>query len=191
MLLRVSQYEQAARVRGNAVKTDARISYGAASRAFGELLKMLGETRTATGITRTDALPQMTTMQAASDIRLLRSAAKKARSTEDAERFRKAASLYATGAKELVTGQLREALLDESAEPGVIRGEADAPPQKPTEPEPAPAPNPAPMPNPAPAPNPEPNPAPDPAPNPAPDPAPAPDPTNPPMPPQTPDPSGA
>ncbi|MBC8142869.1 MAG: hypothetical protein H7Y38_15700, partial [Armatimonadetes bacterium] len=183
MLLRVAQYAQSAQTRSSATTTDARTSYSAASKAFGDLLRTLGEPMQPTGVRNTDSMPQITTVQAANDIRLLKSAAKKAQSTEDAERFRKAASLYATGAKELVTGQLREALLDESTEPVILRGdpqEADAGIPKPANP--APAPNPAPMPNPVPAPNPEPNPVPNP--NPAP-----PDPNNPPVPPQTPDPT--
>lgn len=142
MLLRVAQYAQVAQTRGSATTTDARTSYSAASRAFGDLLKTLGEPAITTGVTNRNALPQLSTAQAASDIRLLKSAAKRAQSTEDAERFRKAASLYATGAKELVTGQLREALLDDSTETVAPSGDtpdANAPdtPQNP----PAPAPN--------------------------------------------------
>jgi len=182
MLRRVALYEQTARLRGGALQTDARTSYSAASRAFGDLLRTLGEPAQPSGARNTDPVPQLTTIQAANDIRLLKSAAKKAQSTEDAERFRKAASLYATGAKELITGQLREALLDESTEPGVLRGDPQG-----TDGGTSPQPAPAPMPNPNPAPVPNPNPAPNPEPNPMPNPNP--DPNNPPIPPQVPDPN--
>ncbi|MBC8137530.1 MAG: hypothetical protein H8F28_16735 [Fibrella sp.] len=198
LLQRASQYQQAASVRGNIGPTAVRVSYSAANQAFGDLLRTIGTSAPNNGIVSnsTDRALIVSSEQAANDVRLLKSAARQAKSADEENRLKKAASLYATGAKEFLTAQLREALLEtDVAPPVVVRGnarDADAatraqtqPPPAPVapapkQPAPAPVPDPAPAPNPNPAPMPNPNPAPAPVPDPNPQPNPAPDPNNPP-----------
>lgn len=60
----------------------------------------------------------------AQDVRALRSAADRASSARQANALRRLATLYATGAKEFYTGQLREALLEPEAERIVIRNDS-------------------------------------------------------------------
>lgn len=203
VLQRAAQYQQAASVRGSTGPSAVRVSYSAANQAFGDLLRTIGTPTAGGGISSgSGQVLNLSSEQAANDVRLLRAAARQAKSTDEGNRLKKAASLYATGAKEFLTAQLREALLEaDVAAPVVVRGnarEADAatraqtqpprvtpaPAPKPNQPAPAPAPNqPAPAPN-QPAPNqpapnqPDPNP-PAPSPN---QPAPAPDPNTPPVP---------
>jgi len=187
VLQRAAQYQQAASVRGNTGPSAVRVSYSAANQAFGDLLRAVGNAAGATGVgASSDRTLNLSSEQAANDVRLLRSAARQAKSADEENRLKKAASLYATGAKEFLTAQLREALLESDvAAPVVVRGnarEADAVTRAQTQPPPAPvAPAPAPAPKqPQPAPNPVPNPAPVPVPDPAPIPAPLPaDPNNP------------
>lgn len=198
LLQRASQFQRAASIRGNTGPSAVRVSYGAANQAFGDLLRTIGTSSPPGDMGATsDRVLNVTSEQAAGDVRLLRSAARQAKSADEENRLKKAASLYATGAKEFLTAQLREALLEtDVAPPVVVRGnaqQADAatralnqPPPAPApaprqpDPNPAPNPNPNPVPNPAPAPIPAPAPDPNPAPMPAPNPQPLPpDPTNP------------
>jgi len=185
ILQRAAQFQQAAIARGNSGPTAVRVSYSAANQAFGDLLRAIGGRAPTTGIaaSSSDRTLNLSSEQAANDVRFLKSAARQAKSADEENRLKKAASLYATGAKEFLTAQLREALLESDvAAPVVVRGnasEADAATRAQNQPPPAPAPRkPAPNPNPAPVPNPNPNPAPvpNPNPNPAPNPAPVPNP---------------
>lgn len=200
---RAAQYQQAASVRGNIGPTAVRVSYSAANQAFGDLLRTIGTPTPTNGISSpSDRALNVSSDQAANDVRALKMAARQAKSTDDETRLNKAASLYATGAKEFLTAQLREALLDADVAapvPIVVRGNAQeaaeaarqaqskpapvAPAPAPKQPAPAPAPNPAPAPVPAPNPAPVPNPNPAPVPDPnSPQPNPVPDPNNPPQP---------
>jgi hypothetical protein len=193
ILQRATQFQQAAIARGNSGPTAVRVSYSAANQAFGDLLRAIGGKVPTTGIaaSSSDRTLNLSSEQAANDVRFLKSAARQAKSADEENRLKKAASLYATGAKEFLTAQLREALLESDvAAPVVVRGnasEADAATRAQNQPPPAPAPapqkpapnpnpNPAPAPNPAPVPNPNPAPNPAPVPNPAPNPAPVPNP---------------
>lgn len=184
VLQRAAQYQQAASVRGNTGPSAVRVSYSAANQAFGDLLRTIGTSGPANGVgASSDKALNVSSEQAANDVRLLKAAARQAKSADEESRLKKAASLYATGAKEFLTAQLREALLEtDVAPPVVVRGnakEADAATRAQTQPPPVaappapapkqPAPNPAPkQPAPNPAPNPNPNPAPEPQPVPAP-----------------------
>jgi len=204
VLQRVADLQRASQIRVNQGPAGARVSYSAAHQAFGDLLSTLGAS-TQWSATGANSMPVVSSQQAADDVRLLRSAANRAKDIGEGNRLKKAAALYATGAKEYLTGQLREALLGTgtSAPTVVLRGdpqEADAMTQRQTAPPapkppapppgipPAPVPNPNPLPPPAPnqpAPNPPaPNPLPAPVPNPVPNPnpVPPPDPNNPPAP---------
>jgi len=208
VLQRAADLQRASQLRVNQAPSGARISYSAAHQAFGDLLSTLGAPNQ-WGVANANSMPVVSSQQAADDVRLLRSAANRAKDINEGNRLKKAAQLYATGAKEYLTGQLREALLETgtSAPAVVLRGdpkEADAvtkdltappppkqpapPPVPPTPPQPAPNPlppvPPPPAPNPVPdpnqpAPNLPPNPLPAPQPNPVPNP---PNPSNPPAP---------
>ena len=101
----------------------ARASYKAAADALRELLtsNRLAPGAGAGGSIR--SAPSVSSTQAANDVRTLRAAAKSSTGSK-MEMLTKAASLYATGAKEYFTGQLREALFDTNvtAGPAVLRG---------------------------------------------------------------------
>jgi len=133
VLERAATFQRASQIRLAQAPSGAKTSYSAAHQAFGDLLTSLGaNVRSGVDPVSASDMPTVSSQQAAADVRLLKSAAMRAKDVTEGNLLRKAASLYATGAKEYLTGQLREALLETStsaATPVVLRGdprEADA-----------------------------------------------------------------
>ncbi len=97
---------------------EAKDSYRAAAQAFKQLLATNRSTATSGGSTR--VAPPVSSFQVSDDIRTLRASAKASKGAQ-MESLNKAASLYATAAKEYFTAQLREALYDNTV--GTMAGQ--------------------------------------------------------------------
>jgi hypothetical protein len=124
VMLRASTMLQAAQARQSGAAYGARQSYQAATSALRQALAAGRFTPTGTGTG--DALTGLpvSSTQVAEDIRTLKSAMQGATPAQSAA-LQRVVSLYATGAKEFFTGQLRDALFSTDNNTGgaiVIRG---------------------------------------------------------------------
>lgn len=106
ILTRAAEMMRESRLRASNAPTGARESYLAATRSFERMFRAYGASSSASATGRGTSV---TSGQAADDVRTLR-----------ASKRTQVASLYATGAKEFFTAQLREALLGPSTLPPIV-----------------------------------------------------------------------
>jgi len=114
VMQRAARMLASARARAANAPEGARQSYQAAVTALQDLLaagRFSSSAASAAGMGSAMNLPVSST-QVAEDIRLLRSASMGTTNSNQASVLNRAASLYATGVKEFITGELRDALLD-------------------------------------------------------------------------------
>lgn len=109
IMVRAATLYQYAQSRQTTAPGEAKEAYRNAAQAFRQMLATNRSAATAGGNTR--VAPPVSSFQVSDDIRTLRASAKASKGAQ-MEMLNKAASFYATAAKEYFTAQLREALYD-------------------------------------------------------------------------------